>query len=494
MLKYKRHIIFFIIIIAVSNCVSAQNKKPLYKFEWNEYFDNHSMEQINSLCKTGDGNIMLAGISKHSKPAVWLIKINLNGKKIWTKEFTGYPLMHPAKIIRTFDNNYIIGGTIAQKNSAPHKIWLMKINRNGHKMWERTYKGIGDAYCSDIIETMDSNIVVCGYSSENTDSPPDWYIMETDSIGLLKWDRTFGTRYDDRALSVTQLFDSSLVIVGYISYSEGGYKRATVSKINTKGIDLNYFELRYSNWSTANSVTNSSDSAFVMITEIKKSGLLHHIIKIIKMSVNGDTIWTRNLPLAGRLHPVSIIETYDQGYAVAFTDKKNGLFRSNIGILKLSPQGDIAWLKIFKRRSEDYAAQIIEAKDNALVVGATDIKLNKGSNYGVVKYKSIEMSDMFFVSPTKKLLTVYNPFLKIDAFITGYKKPKNVKIYLNRKLISVEKNLPLSLDEIHKYLLKKDLKLQKGQNIIDFVVTDYKNYVFVKTLHVYYLPSPATIW
>lgn len=318
--------------------------------------------------------------------------------------------------------------------------------------------------------------------------------MKTDSLGYKSWDKSFGTPHDDRALAISQMLDSSLIVVGYISYSLGGFKRATISHLSNSGVELNYSEIRFAQWSTANDVVCTSDSAYIVLAEIKQQHLIDFDIKIIKMTPSGDTIWTQNLNTTDMSHPVSIIETFDQGYAIAYTEKRDGIFNSNIGVLKLSPQGKIAWKKVFRRKSDDYAAQIIEGIDNGLIIATTNYSRDIGSNYGVLKYRSIEMSNLFFKIPKNNIATVYKPQLPIDAYITGYKKPLDVKIYINKKQYANITNFKVVMKENNKYLLRNKLALQKGKNTIDFVVTDYKKYKFIKSLKIYYLPEPTPVW
>lgn len=488
MLKSNRNI-YLLLFILVSSSLFGQ-----YKYEWNDYYDNKSMEEVASIAKTYDGNLILAGTANRKTTKMWLVKINHNGENLWTKEFTNFTSIQPIKIIESYDKNYIISSIIIEKNSIAHKIWLTKVNQKGRIIWERLYSGLGDAYCSDIVETEDKGIVISGYSSINADEIPDWYILKVDSLGYKKWDKSFGTKNDDRALAVDEMYDGSLVFAGYISYTFGGYKRGTIVHLSKTGADLDYNELKTSYWSTANDIVCTSDSAYVITAEIKKQDLLDFDIQIIKMTIDGKTIWEQNLNSIDMAHPVSIIETFDQGYAIAYTEKKDGVFNSNVSVLKLSPQGEIAWQKVFIRESDDFVAEIIEGADNSLMVAATNYNRDIGWNYGVLKYTSIEMSDMHFIAPENDILTVYNSKLDINAYITGYKRPLNLKIFINNKLYTNINSFAVKMGETNKYLLNNQIDLINGKNTIDFVVTDYKKFQFTKTLIVYYLPEPTPIW
>lgn len=489
MKKFLINILFFFALI------SNQRLSAQYVYDWSDYYGGDAVDNLYSLTKIYDGNIFLLGQAKDTVDALWLIKISPEGTKLWSKRYLFFPMFEPVKIIETSDSNLLVVATVAEKDSVPYKIWIAKFDIEGEVLWEKIYTGKGEAYVADIKETFDKGFILAGSTTADVHDFRDWYILKIDSLGFYQWDKSYGSPYDDRALSVDQMYDSTLIIAGYISYSYGGFKKASYSRVSNSGVDIWYDELKLGEWSTANSVIATSDSAFIILTEIKTSPLINFDMKVIKLTPTGDTIWTRTIYKPAWQHPLSIIETYDQGYALVFTTKSNGIFKTDISVIKYNQMGKLIWEKTFKRKSDDFASQIIEGKDNALIISASTYSLGKSWNYGVLKYKSIEISDLIFVTPKDEIATVYNQILNINAYITGYKKPKEVVIYINKKhIITVTKFKLLSRDVTNKYELNLDLKLENGYNLIEFFITDYKDFKFSKIKQIYYLPQATPHW
>jgi hypothetical protein len=253
-----RHI-FLLVLLMITISLSAQ-----YEYEWNDYYDTKSMEEVASIARCSSGEIIMTGIAKDTTDVMWIVKTSPSGVQLWSKTYTAYPLLHPVKVIETSDKNILFAGTVAEGDSVPHKIWLMKIDQFGRILWERLYSGIGDAYCTDVVETFDKGLVISGYSAVNADEFPDWYILKVDSVGYKIWDKTFGSKYDDRTTGVDQMYDSSIIVVGYMGYSYGGFKRASMSRFTRSGAELNYADFRFAEWSSANSVVAASDSTCVI--------------------------------------------------------------------------------------------------------------------------------------------------------------------------------------------------------------------------------------
>jgi hypothetical protein len=91
-------------------------------------------------------------------------------------------------------------------------------------------------------------------------------------------------------------------------------------------------------------------------------------------------------------------------------------------------------------------------------------------------------------------LTYYKEDLPVNAYIVGYKKPKEVKIYNNRLLNDTLIDFKIDEKKTNTYLFNYDVALKPGVNNIDFIVTDYKDFKFVRSLRVFYVPEPLPHW
>lgn len=488
MYNIHRHIILIIFFLSSTNLYAQ------YTYEWSDYYDRNSMEEVASIVRTSDDNIFIVGQSKDTVDGVWLVKISPEGKKMWTRSYTGFPLMRAAKIIETQDDKIIIVGTASELDTMYHKIWLMKTTLTGDVLWEKLYKGQGEAISTDAIITANNEIVISGYTSKTPDSETDWYVIKLDSLGNKVWDKSFGSGYNDRAMSLTQLYDNSLIVAGYNSYSKGGLKKATILKLLDSGIDLWAQDIKLGKWSTANSVVATSDSNFVLLTEVKRKGLINFNTVVYKMTPKGDSIWSIEINKEFMAHPANVIETYDLGYAIAYTNKSDGVGNTNISVIKLNLDGKIDWERVFVRKSDDYASQIIEDNNNALFIGASTFSIGKAWNYGIIKFKNIERSDLIFKNIIKNAITLFNDTVVVDANIVGYKKPKILKVYNNSELIYFTNEFKLTDAENYFYNIKLKISLHKGLNVIDFIITDYKDYTFLKSKKMYYIPASSPHW
>lgn len=162
----------------------------------------------------------------------------------------------------------------------------------------------------------------------------------------IQWEKSFGGSYSDKAFSMVQNFDSSFVIAGYVSSSDGE------APINSMGEDF---------W-------------------------------VFKTDKNGNISWNNAYGGNGNERAYSIKQTSDSGYIiVGYTESNSGIVSGNHGkkdywVLKLTKTGAVTFSKCFGGSDDDIAKDVVQTLDGGyIVVGQTssnsfsgDVSLNNG--------------------------------------------------------------------------------------------------------------------
>ena len=84
---------------------------------------------------------------------VFLLKIDKDGNEIWNKSFGGWKEDVGEKIIETSDG-YIIGGYTESYGNGDADFWIIKVDENGNEIWNRTYGGSRTDFGKDIIKNQ----------------------------------------------------------------------------------------------------------------------------------------------------------------------------------------------------------------------------------------------------------------------------------------------------------------------------------------------------
>ncbi|MFN7708505.1 MAG: hypothetical protein ACK5QE_07580, partial [Sphingobacteriia bacterium] len=126
----------------------------------------------------------------------WIVKLDANGNKKWDKTLGGSRWDELNSLQQTSDGGYILGGwslsdaDIAGRKSEDSRgdrdYWVVKLDANGNKQWDRTLGGSGIDRLNALQQTADSGYILGGWSasaasfekSENSRGGTDYWVVK----------------------------------------------------------------------------------------------------------------------------------------------------------------------------------------------------------------------------------------------------------------------------------------------------------------------------
>ena len=128
---------------------SGQRQVYLGKFDsvgnkqWEKLYGGGGDDVGYSLVQTGDGGYMIVGYTESygGERDLYLIKTDSAGNLIWQKTFGGTGSDGGTGIFAARDGSYILSGwkNVETDNPLAYKGWLINIDGDGNKLWERIY-------------------------------------------------------------------------------------------------------------------------------------------------------------------------------------------------------------------------------------------------------------------------------------------------------------------------------------------------------------------
>jgi len=204
--------------------------------------DNHPI-----LTRLTDGNILICGLSSYGISGdksefgsggndYWVIKLDSLGNKIWDHCYGGigseYAVGSPGRPY-TFDlapitnGGFILAGTtnsgqggmITEIPRGNFDIWIAAIDSAGNVLWEHRYGGSVNNFLHSILINQ-QGILIGG----QTDSPQgldvsdpsyggkDVWLIQTDFVGNIIWDKRYGGNLDEYPVKITPLINNKFLI------------------------------------------------------------------------------------------------------------------------------------------------------------------------------------------------------------------------------------------------------------------------------------------
>ena len=201
---------------------------------WDKSFGGSDDDGIYTVQELAGGGFILAGNSASpgsgtkTSPSYggydfWLVRLDAAGNQVWDRSFGGSADdgFDFARVLQTSDGGFIVGGdslspVSGNKTNANHgssDFWVVRLDSNGNKLWDRAYGGTGFDELSDLAQTADGGFLLAGLSSslpgDNKTSQnygsTDFWVVRVDSQGNPLWDASFGGNSDDGFYKVSLL-------------------------------------------------------------------------------------------------------------------------------------------------------------------------------------------------------------------------------------------------------------------------------------------------
>lgn len=274
---------------------------------------------------------------------VWLMKADAEGNTTWEKTFGGNRDDVGHFVQQTTDGGYIISGNTRSFGDGGVDIWLIKVDADANKQWDKTFGSDKDkdSEGGEVHQTTDGGYVLCGniYITEN----PRIYwprLIKTDDQGNMLWDRKFGEG-NQGCLWVRQTLDCGYIMCGHIDM-RGIDVRLLLVRTDTDGNKLweKAFGCEWGSYG-ARSVQQCADGGFIMCGTKRRpliSGGSDHDIWLIKTDANGIGLWESKFGIGKSGSGQSVQQTVDGGYIVCGCGHTSGGTGSYIQLLKLAPE------------------------------------------------------------------------------------------------------------------------------------------------------------
>ncbi len=229
---------------------------PMGQIQWQNSIGGNSNEDFRIINQTSDGGYILGGYSTSSISGdktensfggydYWIVKTDANGNIQWQNTIGGSSQDYLYSIQQTTDGGFILGGTSnstisgdkTENNKGLYDFWIVKTDSIGNIQWQKTIGGNDWDRLFSIQQTVDEGFILGGFSGSNISGDKtenclgweDYWIVKTDSIGSIQWQNTLGGEWTDYLRSVKQTNDGGFILGGY-SESDLGIDKTEINQ------------------------------------------------------------------------------------------------------------------------------------------------------------------------------------------------------------------------------------------------------------------------
>jgi hypothetical protein len=301
---------------------------------------------------------------------LWLIKTNALGETLWSKTYGLEWWDEGCSIIQTADGGYLVLGRTEPALNTPPDFWLLRTDTNGDTLWTRRYGGVnGEEWGCEIKPTTDSNYVLVGFTGSYGAGAWDVWLIKINADGDTLWTRTYGGPSYEEGAAVVQADEGGYVIVGCTESYGAGQDDLWIVKADSSGDTL--WTKAYggvgNDWGS--DIVKANDGGYIIVGTTESFGTGSEDIWLLKIDSLGDTLWTKTI---GNISPTSyesahsIIQTIDGGYDLA---GYSGEFVWPDGyFLKTDSSGNILWSRLIGGSEFDGLTNIRQTSDGGFII------------------------------------------------------------------------------------------------------------------------------
>lgn len=245
---------------------------------------------------------------------VYLVKTDANGDTTWTRTFGGANTDHGRAVRQTMDGGYIIVGSTKSTVSGNSRLYLLKTDENGSFDWSRTYGEGNNGFGHEVHELSDGRFAVAGMHYPSPAENRQFYLVKTTAEGDTVWTRGYGGPAIDWGYGLDLVTGGGYILSGY-TLGDG----TDAYLIRTDGEGDTLWTRRFGGGApdVGFSIRQCPDGGFITVGWTESYGSGAEDIYVVKVSADGDLLWSETFGSGGYDKGRSIELTSDGGYIVA---------------------------------------------------------------------------------------------------------------------------------------------------------------------------------
>jgi hypothetical protein len=288
---------------------------------------------------------------------------------VFQRSFGGSHEDYGFAIVKTIDGGFAMAGhSNSFSAGGDFDVLLIKLDGNSNFQWARTYGGSGNDQSLQLVQTSDSGFAIAGKTTSYGSGDFDALLVKADKNGNLQWLKTYGGPQEERLLNIRETSDHGFILSGStLSLGQGNWDMLFI-RTNSLGDTLWTKIIGGADADQGTDADQTTDGDFVFIGRARSWGQPGGEIVTMKVSSNGDTIWSRVFGSPGYDEGMKVKQTSDGNYIV--TGASAGFTNTSYDVYlnKIDSLGNLLWSKLYAGNYNDATYDVLQLSDGGYII------------------------------------------------------------------------------------------------------------------------------
>lgn len=199
---------------------------------WQHLYGGSAYDELAAPLVLGNGTLLAVGSTRSTDGDLagrtaldfdgWLIKTDPLGNMLWQQRYGGTGHDRLVAIAALPTGGFVLVGTTEslEFTHGEKDIYVVRTDALGRVLWERAYGGSGNDAAYDVIVLRDGHLLIAGETGSRdgdvllSRGGIDLWLLKLDLSGGVVWQRTFGGAGTDRCVAARETLEGDIIALG----------------------------------------------------------------------------------------------------------------------------------------------------------------------------------------------------------------------------------------------------------------------------------------
>lgn len=371
---FKSILTLFLSVVAI-NGISQQ---------FNAVVTTSQMDFLSSGVELTNGQLIVGGFTSglgETGNDVFFIRMNHLGERIWSKT-----LINPGEdgltVMKKYNDNLLLFGGVCSTDLNGSQGSLAMMDIEGNLLWHRDFGGEPSDEVNDITVCENGKIFIAGSTTSFIVGDQDIFISMIDDAGNVEWSKIYGTSMYEKALGTAQDLDGNLYVWGHQSGDDTNGYDSFIMKFDPLGHEMWNRKFSLDLNELAWDIVVDPNGDLMLSGDTGSAGKGQTDIYLIRMTTDGDVVWSKTFGSHGSEHGTSICKLKNDMYLITGGTGSFGEGGLDFLAMYVNNMGDMKYAKSIGGEIKDISVGSFKTQDGGAVLLGNTRSFGEGYTSG----------------------------------------------------------------------------------------------------------------